>query len=215
MATKVKGINLLPKEYLIAQRIVFYQKIISVAVVLEVLCFVGFVAMPPKKEVRETQDQLLALQSQMNSERYAGVNKTLNELETAKANIEKWMAQYTEIKMDGYISDGLLDQLVARIPAGTVINNLSINDAEAAQDGTSTKTITLQGESEGFEQAISYLSVLETIFSPESITHTISQGKEGVQYTFEITRTFETTSGQSENDQVAEAEAALSGGEDN
>ena len=48
MDTKMKSINLLPKEYIMAQKVSFYQKIIGAVVVVEVVGFVLGIALPPK-----------------------------------------------------------------------------------------------------------------------------------------------------------------------
>lgn len=187
--TKVKGINLLPKQYIIDQKVAFYQKIVGLMVAIETICFVLFVALPPKKEVRDTQETLAALQEQLNSDRYAGVNKTLNELAVAKADIQKWISQYNAIKMDGYITGGKLDSLTTRIPSGVTIRQLNITDAPVGNDGIAEKVTTIDGTAEQFEQAISYLGILETLYTPGDITHLIEVDEQTGQYIYNFTIT--------------------------
>jgi len=85
MSSGVKGINLLPKEYIVEQKINFYEKIIGGVLALELACFVTFVALPPKQEVMRTAQLLEERKAQLNSSKYAEVNKALEDLANTKA----------------------------------------------------------------------------------------------------------------------------------
>ena len=113
MKAKAKGINLLPKEYIKEQKIKLYKQIGAVVVALEAVCFVAFIAVPPKQELKQTQQTLDEKRAIVTSERYAGVSKTLEELDQARAEMASWQEAYSQIKHTNYISGELLDELVS------------------------------------------------------------------------------------------------------
>ena len=190
MVTKVKGINLLPNEYIIAEKVSFYKKVIGVLVAVEAACFVFFVALPPKREVRETASILQEKQQALKDPKYNGVNKTLNDLEVAKVEMTKWMNQYSQIKTVDYIKQSLLDDLVERLPEGVAIEEMKITAPVLDEaTGMAEETILLKGHSQFFEQAMNYLSVLETIYLPEEITHEITYEEDNNRYHYEMTIT--------------------------
>ena len=190
MVTKVKGINLLPNEYIVAEKISFYKKVIGALVAVEAVCFVFFVALPPKREVEDTARILQEKQLALKDPKYNGVNKTLNDLETAKSEMTKWIDQYNQIKVEDYIKQSLLDALVERLPEGVAIEGMEIT-APVLDEATGQKqeTIVLKGHSQFFEQAMNYLSVLETVYLPEEITHEISYEEDNKRYHYEMTIT--------------------------
>lgn len=177
MNAKVKGINLLPKEYIIAEKVRFYQRIASLVLAAEVACFVAFVAIPPKQEVIATEQELQDKRNELASSRYAGVNKTLNDLELAKKEMKTWISQYSTLKQKAYISGQFLDELVTRVPEGVNITSLKVDSPDAAEDGSSEKNIEIVGRSQSYDQGLSYVGVLETLFTPENITHEITYNK--------------------------------------
>lgn len=187
MDTKMKSINLLPKEYITAQKVSFYQKIIGAVVVVEVVGFVLGVALPPKREVRATQDELLTLQAELTSPKYAGVNKTLSDLENAKVDIQNWINEYSNIKIDDQVSRRLLDALTSRVPVGVNIINLEIIDEVNKDVGSQTTTIHLIGQAVTADQVLNYVNVLETVYLPKNIVNTYSYNKDLDCYEFEIT----------------------------
>lgn len=188
MKTKVKGINLLPNEYIVAEKINFYKKVVAIVLAVEVACFIAFIVIPPKQEVQRTAETLAAKQKELTSERYAGVNKTLNELEQAKNEMQTWVTEYSKIKIDNYIDGQLLDELVARVPNGVSIDIMDINAPVPNEDGSCTKIITLNGTSDTFEGAINYESILETLYPTSTIEPIITYGEDNTYiYTMTIT----------------------------
>lgn len=187
MDTKMKSINLLPKEYIMAQKASFYQKIIGAVVVVEVVGFVLGVALPPKREVSATQDELLTLTAELNSPKYAGVNKTLSDLENAKADIQKWITEYSKVKTDDQISRSLLDALTTRVPVGVNIVNLEISDELNQETGNQMTNVHFIGQAVTEDQILNYINVLETIYLPKDIVKEYSYNKELACYDFEIT----------------------------
>ena len=205
MNAKVKGINLLPREYIVAEKVRFYQKIAGVALAIETVCFIAFVAIPPKNEVVATRQELEQKQSELASSRYAGVNKTLNDLEEAKAEMLTWTTQYNTIKQKGYISGSLLDELIARVPEGVSISNLTVTSAEPGEDSSSEKTIKIEGYSKTGAQGLSYVTVLETLYPAEGITHEVSYDEKTDLYMLTINISVSQTSGIS-SEETAQAE---------
>lgn len=196
MNAKVKGINLLPKEYIIAEKIRFYQRIASVVLAAEVACFIAFVAIPPKQKVVATQQELQEKRNELASSRYAGVNKTLDDLEKAKQEMTTWISEYSTLKQKSYISGQFLDELVARVPEGVNITSLKVDSPDGAEDGSSVKNIEIIGRSLSYEQGLSYVSVLETLFTSENITHEITYNKGKNCYELTITIIEKTTTAQ-------------------
>lgn len=174
MSNSIKGINLLPNEYVMARKINFIEKVVGSLCVLELVCFVGFVALPPKQELKRTALELEQKKAQANSEKYAEVNKALGELDQTKEDIKSWTKAYQDIKVKGFIGDELLDELVSRIPVGVYITQLKITD-DAEQAGT--KVIEIDGKCEATEIANSYFAYLETIFKGSEIESKASSGE--------------------------------------
>ncbi len=187
MKTRVKGINLLPREYIIAEKIKLGQMIISAALALEVVCFVAFFAIPPKQEIEATRQELEAKQREVVSDKYAGVNKTLNDLEVAKADMTKWNNEYHTIKQESYINGQLLDELVGRVPRGVNISMLSIDNPTPDSTGAVTRTLSIDAQSNTFMQSLNFVSVLETLFPAESIIHETNPNEETGKYDLQIT----------------------------
>lgn len=184
MRVKVKGINLLPKEYIIAEQISFYQKIGLLVLALWTVFFVVFIALPPKQEVARTRDILLAKQQEVTSSRYAGVNKTLSELEQAKTDMEALINNYKEIKKESSISGELLDTLISRVPRGITITNMEITVPEA----TGTKQIKISYDADTYNIGHNYIAILEVLFSTGEVTLQSNYNEEfgNYQYTFSV-----------------------------
>ena len=185
MSNSVKGINLLPKEYIIEQKINFYEKIIGGILALELACFVVFVALPPKQEVVRTAQELEEKRAQLNSSKYAEVNKALEELADTKNSIDAWNEAYGKIKVAGYIDETLLDEITGRVPSGVYIETLSIEDTQEEGDGS--KTISIEGSCEKTEVAQGYFAILETIFPASEMKTNAKDGEQnGKLGTFEV-----------------------------
>lgn len=185
MKTKEKNINLLPKEYIAAETIRFYKKVGAAIVALEIIGFVAFVVLPPKQEVERTRIELENIQLQANDPKYAGVNKTLNDLEQAQADITTLQGAYTSIKQPNYIGEALLDELIGRVPNGVIVQQLNISDDQGEE---ATKTIEIKGLSVTLSAGLNYVNVLETLFPSYAISNEISYDEttQKYQYTVEI-----------------------------
>ncbi len=187
MKARAKGINLLPNEYIIAEKIRFYQMIASIVLLVEVVGFVNFIVLPPKREVKETQHLLLQKQEELSSSRYAGVNKTLNDLEVAKTDMKKWLNKYSSLKQEGYINGKLFDEFVTRLPEGVNITSFNIDVPAPAADGSSEKTIVIECQSNELQESINYVTILEALYPSDSITHDIAYDKQEHKYKGVIT----------------------------
>ena len=181
MKTKEKSINLLPKEYITAEMIQFYQKVGVAVLAVEVACFALLIAMPAKKEVERTQQLLLAKQAEANSERYAGVNRTLKELEDAKTQMSEWQQAYAQLKYKDEIGTEMIDELVGRVPEGVIIQQLSVKRSE---DGN--KEITIKGTCQEFNQCLNFVSRLETIYPAHEISHELESDEDAENYEYQI-----------------------------
>ena len=192
MRIKVKGINLLPKEYIIAEQISFYQKIGLLVLALWTVVFVVFIALPPKQEVARTRDILLAKQQEVTSSRYAGVNKTLSELEQAKTDMEALINNYKKIKKESSISGELLDTLISRVPSGITITSMDITVPEA----TGAKQVNISYNADTYSIGHNYIAILEVLFPTGEATIQSNYDKEfgKYRYTFSVNVPGETVS---------------------
>ena len=181
MKTKERSINLLPKEYITAEMIRFYQKIGAAVLAVEVIGFAFLVAVPAKQEVERTQQVLLAKQAEANSERYAGVNRTLNELEEAKTQMREWQQAYAQLKYKDEIGTEMMDELVGRVPEGVMIQQLSVKRLE---DGK--KEIMIKGICQEFSQCLNFVSRLETIYPAHKISHELKGNEKEQNYEYQI-----------------------------
>ena len=202
---KIKGINLLPNEYIVEQKVSFYQKIALVVAAVEVVCFVAFVAVPPKRELTRTQNELQQKKEQLKSDKYAGVNKTLNDLETAKADIKNWMNAYDEIKIRDFINSEMLDELTMQVPEGMTITKMSIEDVQQLKNGCKTEKLEIEGHAEYFDQIIGYMGILETLFPSEAIGYETSYDEKIQKQTCKITVELSTVV-EVPNEEVADAD---------
>lgn len=181
MKTKEKSINLLPKEYITAEMIRFYQKIGAAVLVVEVACFALFVALPTKQEVQRTQEILIAKQAEANSEKYAGVNRTLNELEQAKKEMDEWQQAYAQLKYKDEIGTKMMDELVGRVPEVVTIQNLEVKRGESGN-----KEIQIKGVCQTVTQCLNFVSRLETIYPTHEISHEVKSNKQLGNYDYQI-----------------------------
>lgn len=185
MRARVKGINLLPKEYIQAEQIRVIQMIISLALVLEVLAFIVGIAMPPKAEVEQVQQQLDKISSKLNDSRFADVNKTIQELEAAKAEVEQWVAKYGDLKSENFIGARVLDSLTARLPIGMAIEKINIKPADA-EGSNGNKEIIIEGTSNKLESILNYVTILESIYGVGTVYYEGSYEKEILAYKYKL-----------------------------
>ena len=185
MRARVKGINLLPKEYIQAEQIRVIQMIISLALVLEVLAFIVGIAMPPKAEVEQVQQQLDKISSKLNDSRFADVNKTIQELEAAKVEVEQWVAKYGDLKSENFIGARVLDSLTARLPIGMAIERINIKPADA-EGSNGSKEIIIEGTSNKLEAILNYVTILESIYGVGTVYYDGSYDKEILAYKYKL-----------------------------
>ncbi len=193
MRARVKGINLLPREYIQAEQVKFVQIIISVVLVLEVFAFIGGIAIPPKLEEKKVQQQLEEISNKLNDSRFADVNKTIQELEVAKADVEQWVNKYGDLKQENFVSGRVLDSLTSRLPIGIVIDKMEIKPGEKntgketeVGEGNSEKGIKIEGSSEELESIINYATILESAYGVGNIYYEGEYDKELGVYKYVI-----------------------------
>ena len=168
MRAKVKGINLLPKEYIQAEKVKMIQMIVGGVVILEVFAFIGGVALPPKIEAKQVQAELDEVSLKLNDSRFADVNKTIQELETAKVEVEEWVTKYGDIKKENFISSRVLDSLTARLPFGMAIDKIEIKPEGEASSG---KEIVIEGSANSIEAIINYVTVIESVYGTGTVSY--------------------------------------------
>lgn len=183
MRIKIQGINLLPREYIIAETISFYQKIGAIVVLVWTLCFIVFIAIPPKQEVVRTRDLLLEKQQEVTSSRYAGVNKTLSDLEQAKTDMQMLIDNYNKLKDESYISGQLLDTLISRVPSNITIQTININ----APKQSDVKQINMKYTAASVREGQSYLTIIEILFPKANVRSEYSYNQEDGTYNYIIT----------------------------
>jgi Tfp pilus assembly protein PilN len=169
MKPKVRGINLLPKEYIQAQNIKKYILIATALLLLESMVFIVAVVLPPLFHKEYEEKVLLELELMKGNPRFSEVNEVLKQLGVAKGDLESWTNQYHTLDQKDFIHTELLDSLTAGLPEGMTIDQLSVASGE--------KTINLTGKSSTVEEVLNYVVVLESIFKQAEIAFDVSEGE--------------------------------------
>lgn len=189
MKQTVKGINLLPKQYIQEQKIKRWKYIGGCALAVECLIFIAIAVIPPKVKIQKQQVTLDALQVQLDDPKYEGVNKAIADLEKARNDLAVWTKKYGTLKSPSFISARILDSMTARVPSGTVINNIKISPL----DGTTGGVVSVEGTALDYGAAFSYVTVLENAYGSENVSFTVNrqevQGEEKIsliQYTITV-----------------------------
>lgn len=213
MKQTVKGINLLPKQYIQEQKIKRWKYIGGYVLAVECLVFVAIAIIPPKVKIQKQQSTLDALQVQLNDPKYEGVNKAIADLEKARNNLAVWTEKYSTLKRPSFISARVLDSMTARVPSGVTINSLKISPL----DGTTGGAISVEGTAIDYGSVFSYVTVLENAYGSENVSFTVNrqevQGEEQisvVQYTITVN-----VAGESLAPESAEGETAQQTAEGN
>lgn len=189
MKQTVKGINLLPKQYIQEQKIRRIKYIVGCVLAVECVVFIAAIVIPPKVKINGQQKELDALQVQLDDPKYEGVNKAISDLEKARNNLAAWTAKYSTLKNPSFISARILDSITARIPSGVVINNLTVSPVSETTGGV----VSIGGTALDYGSAFSYVTILENTYGSENVSFTVNrqevQGEEErtlVQYTITV-----------------------------
>lgn len=182
MKAGIKKINLLPKEYINAQKVRRIQLAVIGAVILEVVVFVGGIVLPPKMEAQEVMAELDEVSAQLTDERFADVNQKIKELEDMKVEVEAWNDKYEEIKEENFVSKRIIDSLLTRVPVGLSVNTLQIS--KESDDGG--KQILLTGTAEEAVSVMNYTTIIEGVFGFGTAKGQFEFDKEKQLYTYTI-----------------------------
>ncbi len=160
MKVTVKGINLLPKEYIQAQQAKRIRIIVGALVLLEACLFIGVIAIPPKNKISNLEKEVEYVIQETKADKFKDVNKTIEELEIAKKGVQEWVDKYGNIKKENIISVRMLDSLTSRVPVGVTLLRIEILPSEE-EFTKATIDITLSGYTEAIH---SYMNVVESIY---------------------------------------------------
>ncbi len=181
--TKIKGINLLPREYIQAEQAKRMQMIVGAVVLLETCLFVGLIAIPPKVELRGLQSTLEQKKAETQDERFLDVNKTIEELEVAKQEVNDWVVKYGGIKTENFVGAKVLDSLTSRIPKGVILDKISINPAV---EGVLEDKITISCTTSDSITYMNYITILESMYGRGTVSYNSSFDEGTYLYTTEI-----------------------------
>ncbi|QEH68900.1 hypothetical protein QTL86_08705 [Cellulosilyticum sp. ST5] len=201
MRTQVKGINLLPKEYIQAEQIKFIQLIVAGVMALEILAFVGIAIISPKIEAQKVIERLDEVSAELTDSRFNDVNKKIQQLEDAKVAIKEWIDKYGNIKEENLISARLLDSIIARIPINTTVNQITVEPADKTVNAAGKDVITLKGNTMDAEQVVNYVTIIESVFGSGTTTYKATYDEElkGFEYEINITPVVEVKPVETEN----------------
>lgn len=185
MRAKVKGINLLPKEYIQAEKVRMIQMIVGGVLILEVFAFIGGVALPPKIEAKQVQAELDEVSLKLNDSRFADVNKTIQELETAKVEVEEWVTKYGDLKKENFVGSHVLDSLTSRLPLGVAIEKIEIKP-ESGEGSNTEKQIAIEGTAYRIESIINYVTIIESVYGTGTVYYEGSYNKELGVYKYKL-----------------------------
>ncbi len=175
MKIKTRGINLLPKEYIRAQKVKKYILIAAMLILLECLVFMVTIVIPPISLKKHEENVLQELEFMKNDVRFSEVNQILNQLEGQKTEFKLWSDQYHTLKQNDFIHTALLDSLIARLPVGMSINQLELISAE--------QKISIAGKTNTIEALLNYVVILESLFKQAQIEFNVSEAQKGEQDT--------------------------------
>ena len=178
MQAKVREINLVPKEYIQAQRFKSYKILSLILLLIESLIFIGVAVVLPLNQKKYEQAVFNELEYLKTDPKYAVVTQKMEELNSAKQNLDLWSQKYSQLKQESLVGIELLDSLTARLPLGIRINQLTISG---------NNQVILSGEGESKEQILSYLILLESTYKEATITFDIAEGE---IYTYNVTLDF-------------------------
>lgn len=185
MKGKTNKINLLPKEYIQAEKMRLKLMIIGGVLVLEVAIFITFVAMPPKVEIQETLNRLDEVALEINDSRFADVNQMIQQLEDAKVEMDQWARKYSNLKQENFVSKRVLDSLLTRVPMNVTLDKLLIipEDIEALQ---LEKTIFIEGTSQDIVSILNYVTVIEGVYGAGMTNYEAEYNEERGVYEYTI-----------------------------
>ncbi len=214
MRAGIKKINLLPKEYIQAQKVKNVQIGIIVLLILEVAAFIGGVVIPPKLEAQEVMARLDEVSAELTDPRFANVNQKIKELEDMKVEVETWNNKYKDIKEENFISKRILDSLLTRIPVGLSVGTLNITKADEGVD----KQIVLTGTADETIDIMNYTTMIEGVFGLGSAKQEFDLDKEkGVyNYTIEVkipSKTVEEVSAEEKTENTEATSESAEGGD--
>lgn len=183
MKQTVKGINLLPKQYIQEQKIKKYEYIAGCILVAECLLFISAFVVPPKIKIQKQQGALDALQVQLDDPKYEGVNKAIADLQKARNDLQIWTEKYSTLKSPNFISARILDSVTARVPSGVSIDGLTLSPGENTTGGV----VSINGIANDYGSAFSYVTIMENTYGSENVSFTVDrqeqqQGEETKTY---------------------------------
>lgn len=184
MRPKVKEINLLPKEYIQAQRIKTYILMGVLALILECILFVVTIVLPPINQIKQQENILLDLQVEVNDSKFAEVNQTIESLNKSKEDIEKWVNKYKNLKKPNFVSGELLDELAARVPEGTTIDMLEAQTSSGTEGEASTEgpTVIIKGRTQSSSSILNYITTIEALYKEAAVSFNVGEGEAEASY---------------------------------
>jgi len=185
MKARTNTINLLPKEYIHAEKIRLGLIIIGGILALEVVLFVAFVAIPPKTEIQETISRLDEVSMELTDSRFADVNQMIKELEDAKVEMDQWVQQYSDLKKENFVSKRVLDSLLSRVPIDLALDKLSIL-AEGQEGAALEKTISIEGTSQDLISVLNYATLIESVYGTDTTSYEAKYNEERGIYEYKI-----------------------------
>ena len=185
MRGRINKINLLPKEYIQAEKLRIGLMMIGCVLVLEVVLFVIFVAIPPKTEIQETLNRLDMVSMEITDSRFADVNQTIQQLEEAKVEMDEWIQKYSDLKKENFVSRRVLDSLLSRVPIDLAIDKLSILP-EGQEGAQLEKTIAIEGTSQDVVPVLNYATIIESVYGADTTSYEAEYNKERGLYEYII-----------------------------
>ena len=212
MRVNTKGINLLPKEYIRAEQIKYFKIIGAGLLTLEILAFIGLVAIPPKLEAKRLQQKLDEVAMEITDPRFTNVNQTIQQLEEAKAEVDDWLLKYGHLSKENFVSVKVLDSLTARVPIGVTLNGITLTPEalDAGDDGQ--RAIAIKGTATQLLSVINYVGVIESIYGADAATYeaNYNEGLDVYDYTITVnilTKAVAVDEASQQNGQAKEADA--------
>ncbi len=185
MQQYIKKINLIPRQYIRAQKIKKYKYIGSSILIVESVLFVILLVMPARVKLQKEQLSLNTLQMQLTETKYQEVAQVMSDLEKAQVELQIWQEKYNALKKPNFVSVRELDTITAHVPNGLIIGLMKLAPSEEAVGGV----IYLEGIAMDYNTLFSYVTVLENTYGNAHISFTTEQkeSEEGKYQYYTIT----------------------------
>lgn len=161
---KVRGINLLPQQYIQEQNVRHHQLIGLSILCLETLIFVGAIAIPPQFTIMKQNERLNELNYVISDTKFNEVNEAMSTLSNLEKEVELWREKHKSLKQGEFVNRQTLDKITSRVPSDMSINSLTFNEDNEG------RKIVIEGKADDGSSVLSYIAIIEALYGTNNVT---------------------------------------------